>query len=159
MTVAIVFTCCIRRSSLPGRSHSFVCNPQLGLHLLNAFVSAAHNSVLRSFCEFDDVIDAAQATGSDGKQSLERDGTHAVVVRGPDMQRIVYRVCKTAADIKRMWDVQRTEAASRGTWMHLQIECRPELDRSWMMHWDAPCLVTTGMGHRAGERSNSGAYV
>ena len=45
------------------------------------------------------------------------------------MQKVVYRVCKTAADIKRMWDQQRTEAALRGTWMHLQIEPSTQFTR------------------------------
>ena len=53
-------------------------------------------------------------------------GMHTRVHRsGPEMQKVVYRVCKTATDIKRMWDHQRTEAALRGTWMHLQIEPPP----------------------------------
>jgi hypothetical protein len=52
------------------------------------------------------------------------------------MQKVVYRVCKTAADIKRMWDQQRTEAALRGTWMHLQIEPSTQFTRG-LQPWQA----------------------
>jgi hypothetical protein len=41
---------------------------------------------------------------------------------GPELQSIVYRVCKTATQIKTLWERNRIEAASRGTWMHLQLE-------------------------------------